>query len=479
MTNKKTIFWFRQDLRISDNPALFEAAKNGDVLAIYILDESNAGDFKIGGASKWWLHYSLERLNQSLENKLNFYCGNSREIILKLISEHQIDAVYWNRAYEPWRIREDAAIKAQIKNQKIECKSFNGSLLWEPWDVVKSDGTPYKVFTPFYRNGCLQKNPPRMPLPKPQKLALLKDEKNSAKITDLKLLPQKNWHQKMENTWQIGEKAAQTMLSDFLENGLKNYKEGRNHPNQKNVSRLSPYLHFGEVSPNQVWYGAEAKLINEDLRKDVDHFLSELGWREFSNNLLYHFPDLARKNFQEKFDKFPWQENKVLLRAWKKGQTGYPIVDAGMRELWQTGYMHNRVRMIVGSFLVKNLLLHWHEGEDWFWDCLCDADLANNSASWQWIAGSGADAAPYFRIFNPILQGEKFDAEGEYTKRFVPELKNLPKQFLFKPWEAPEKILEAAGVVLGKTYPQPIIDMKISRDQAMLAYQTISKQVLA
>jgi deoxyribodipyrimidine photo-lyase len=474
MTQKISIVWLRQDLRISDNCALIEGLKNGEVLPIFILDDESAGEFALGAASKWWLHNSLKSLNESFGGKLNFYLGDAAKILLKIIAENEVRAVYWNRCYEPFRTKQDSEIKILLKEKNIEAKSFKAALLWEPWQVLKSDATPYKVFTPFYRNGCLTKEAPRMPLPKPEKMNLLSDEK-SQKLEDLNLLPKKNWHLPMEKIWQIGEEAAQTRLYEFLENGLKNYKEGRNHPNQNNVSRLSPHLHFGEISPNQVWYAAQAMLINDDLQKDVDHFLSELGWREFSNHLLFHFPTLPRQNFQEKFNKFPWIDNADLLKAWKLGQTGFPIVDAGMRELWQTGYMHNRVRMIVGSFLVKNLLINWHHGEDWFWDCLIDADLANNSASWQWIAGSGADAAPYFRIFNPILQGEKFDTEGEYTRRFVPELANLPKEFLFKPWQAPAQILQKAGVELGKNYPKPIIDIAASRDMALRAYAEISK----
>ena len=473
MTNKTTLVWLRQDLRISDNPALFAAAEAGKVLPVFILDDEVAQDFKIGGASKFWLHRSLQSLNESFGGKLNFYKGDAQKILLEIISKNQIDAVYWNRCYEPFRIKQDSAIKSILKEKNIEAKSFNGSLLWEPWQVLKSDGTPYKVFTPFYRNGCLKKEAPRMPLPVPPKLDLLRD-KNSLALDDLQLMPQKNWYLPIDQTWKIGEESAQNRLYEFLDNGLKNYKEGRNHPSQNNVSRLSAYLHFGEISPNQVFYATQARVVLEGLEKDIDHFLSELGWREFSNHLLYHFPTLPRKNFQEKFDRFPWSENSQLLQAWQKGQTGYPIVDAGMRELWQTGYMHNRVRMIVGSFLVKNLLLHWHHGEDWFWDCLVDADLANNSASWQWIAGSGADAAPYFRIFNPVLQGEKFDTNGEYTKRFVPELAALPNKFLFQPWQAPPLILKAAGVELGQNYPKPIIEMSASRDAALLAYKVVS-----
>ena len=281
-----------------------------------------------------------------------------------------------------------------------------------------------------------------------------------------------------EQDWIIGEDGAQDVLATFIQKPLENYKEGRNVPAKKNVSRLSPYLHFGEISPNQAWYAAKNRgFVSASLGNNVDCFLSELGWREFSHSLLYNFPDLPRKNFQSKFDSFPWRNNQKLLTAWQQGQTGYPIIDAGMRELLQTGYMHNRVRMIVGSFLVKNLLLHWHHGADWFWDRLVDADLANNSASWQWIAGSGADAAPYFRIFNPVTQGEKFDTDGVYTKRFLPELAALPSKYLFSPWEVKEPILREAGVILGKTYPWPIIDLKASRSNALEAFKSLSTEI--
>jgi deoxyribodipyrimidine photo-lyase len=281
----------------------------------------------------------------------------------------------------------------------------------------------------------------------------------------------------MESYWEIGEGAAQRKLHTFLERGLQNYKEYRNHPSKPNTSRLSPHLHFGEISPNQAWHAAQHYGHAHRLENDLDCFLSELGWREFSYYLLYHFPDLPSKNFQSKFDHFPWQYDDAFLNVWQQGKTGYPIVDAGMRELWQTGYMHNRVRMIVASFLVKNLGIHWRQGADWFWDCLVDADLASNSASWQWVAGSGADAAPYFRIFNPILQGEKFDPDGDYTRRFVPELKNIPNKYLYNPWKAPEHVLKTSRVVLGTTYPRPIVDLEKSRDAALTAYQMCKKEL--
>ena len=281
------------------------------------------------------------------------------------------------------------------------------------------------------------------------------------------------WHEKLSDQWDIGEIAANKKLSDFVEDGLMNYKEGRNFPAQKNVSRLSPHLHFGEISPNQIWYRIEQISDPNYSEKDLSHFKSEIGWREFSYSLLYHNRNLQSDNLYKKFDVFPWAENDDHLKKWQSGNTGYPIVDAAMRELWQTGYMHNRSRMIVGSFLVKNLLIHWNHGERWFWDCLLDADMASNSASWQWVAGSGADAAPYFRIFNPVMQGQKFDPDGAYTKKFIPELKDVPVKYLFNPWEAPKSILDKAGVELGLDYPMPIVNMQDSRDRALQAFDTI------
>ena len=473
--NKKFIMWFRQDLRISDNPALLTAIENGVVMPIYIFEEQVGDNRKIGSASKWWLHHSLKSLNQSLDNKLNFYCGDAKEILENLVTDFEIAGIFWNRCYEPLRIQKDREIKSIFKQKNIIVQSFNGSLLWEPHEVLKSDKTPYKVFTPYYRRGCLQKTAPRKPLSKPENFKIFYDENNKIKLENLQLLPTKNWGQEMQKYWQIGEDFAYKKMQNFVKNNLQNYKDGRNFPSQNNVSRLSAHLHFGEISPYQIWHFAQENYQEKNGELNLDHFLSELGWREFSYYLLFHFPHLPDKNFQPRFDNFLWQKNANYLHAWRKGQTGYPIVDAGMRELWQTGQMHNRVRMIVGSFLVKNLLLDWREGEKWFWDCLVDADLASNSASWQWVAGSGADAAPYFRIFNPILQGEKFDPDGEYTRKFVPELKNLPAKFLYKPWEAPTEILEKSGIKLGENYPHPIVKIDESRDLALKAFKALPK----
>lgn len=476
-TSKKTvIFWFRQDLRISDNPGLLEAAQKGEVLPIYIWSESvKDPDSKIGEASKWWLHYSLEELNRNLDNKLNFYLGDPKDIIIKLLRENNVTDIYWNRCYEPWRIIQDSEIKRVLTEEKITVKSFAANLLWEPFTVLKNDKTPYKVYTPYYHKGCINAPEPRASFGKPKSLKLIKDN-YSLKLEDLQLLNRNNWHKKFENLWEIGEKAAEKKLNKFLKNAISNYKNNRNYPSLNSVSQLSPHLHFGEISPNQIRDAVYAK--TEYLSEGVQCFLSEIGWREFSYYLLYYFPTLSHKNFQAKFDKFPWvnvntKNNKKLLKAWQIGQTGYPFVDAGMRELWQTGYMHNRVRMVVASFLVKNLLIHWHHGRDWFWDCLIDGDLASNSASWQWVAGSGADAAPYFRIFNPTTQGEKFDADGFYTRKYLPELSKLPSKYLFEPWKAPETVLQEAGIVLGTTYPYPIIDLQQSREVALASYQAI------
>jgi deoxyribodipyrimidine photo-lyase len=467
---QKAIYWFRRDLRLNDNPALFNAAIYGKILPVYILDDTNSGEYFMGAASRCWLYHSLISLNITLEGNLLVYRGDPASILLEIVKNNSVSSIYWNRCYEPWQIKRDNDIQKILEEHNIIVNTYNGSLLWEPWDVLKQDGTPYKIFTPYYRNGCLSRNSPRDSIANPKKLFFANDG-NSTNINDLNLLTTSSWHDKLTKSWTIGEAAAQERFEVFLHEGLSGYKEGRNFPYKSNVSRLSPHLHFGEISPNYIWHRIKLR-ENLGYSNDIDHFCSELGWREFSYYLLYYFPNLPKQNLNNKFDNFPWSRDLDLLKCWQKGQTGIPIVDAGMRELWQTGYMHNRVRMIVGSFLVKNLLIHWHHGEQWFWDCLVDADLANNSASWQWVAGCGADASPYFRIFNPVIQGQKFDPNGEYTRRFVPELKNIPDKYLFNPWEAPDSILQSAAVSLGKDYPKPIVDLKQSRNKALEAFHS-------
>ena len=472
MISFKTIHWFRQDLRLTDNPALQHASSNDQVLPVYILDSENAGEFSLGGASRFWLHHSLKSLNENLNNNLSLYQGDPLKTLLDIIDRNNITAVYWNRCYEPWRIKRDTEIKSKLEEKGISVFTYNGSLLWEPWTIKKDDGTPYKVFTPFYRKGCLNSEEPRKPLPKVSTSNFIVDKDSSLNLKDLSLIPAFRWDIQMESHWDIGEIGAHDRLTKFIDSGIKHYKEGRNFPAKPFVSRISPHIHFGELSPNQAWYLAKEKGSD----KNIDHFLSELGWREFSYCQLYFNPDLPRKNLQSKFDAFPWEDNPKNLLAWQKGQTGIPMVDAGMRELWLTGSMHNRVRMVVGSFLVKNLLLNWHHGERWFWDCLVDADLASNSASWQWIAGCGADAAPYFRIFNPVTQGEKFDPDGEYIRQYIPELKELPNKYLYNPSEAPKEVLDKANIVIGKDYPEPIINLKASREKALDAFKSLKKE---
>ena len=471
MTKSAAIHWFRQDLRLADNPALLAASAHGTVLPVYILDDHNAGQHAMGGASRWWLHHSLLSLNASLDGKLSVYAGDARKIIPDLVARMGVSAIYWNRCHEPWRIRRDARIEADLNARGFFVQSCNGSLLWEPGTVTKADGTPYRVFTHFYRKGCSGAEAPRAPLQRPGKVKWHRDTMAAKEIDELDLLPRIPWHRQLEPHWTTGEFGAAARLEEFLEGGIRQYKDGRDLPAKPFVSRLSPHLRFGEISPHQVWHAIRA--VSDD--EHVDKFCSELGWREFSYNLLHHNPDLPRRNLQPRFDRLPWVDDDTALAAWQRGLTGVPMVDAGMRELWQTGYMHNRARMIAGSFLVKNLLLHWNHGERWFWDTLVDADLANNSASWQWIAGCGADAVPYFRVFNPVTQGQKFDNNGEYVRRYVPELAGLPDKFLHCPWEAPAHVLSQSGVEPGITYPRPIVDLGESRERALSAFAALKR----
>jgi deoxyribodipyrimidine photo-lyase len=467
-----SIVWFRQDLRVQDNPALIHAAKAGNVLPVYILDDDNAQPWAMGGAARAWLYKALQNLNANLDGNLNLFKGKAEEVLPQLVKTSGVEAVCWNRCYEPWRIARDTKIKEKLLAKGIKTNSFNASLLWEPWEISKKDGTPYKVFTPYYTKGCLGAKPPSQAENFTGRISYSAHLKTAINLDELALLPGRlNWHEDMLGGWDVSETGADKQLDIFLQEGLKNYKQGRDFPALSAVSKLSPYLHFGQISPHKVWHTVQQYAQAHGLEGQAEHFMRELGWREFSYHLLYHFPTFPSQNWNSKFDAFPWGTDKSYLTAWKRGETGYPLIDAGMRELWHTGYMHNRVRMVVGSFLVKNLLIDWREGEKWFWDTLVDADLASNSASWQWVAGSGADASPYFRIFNPITQSEKFDAEGAYIKKWVPELANLPAKYIHKPWEAPKDVLIQAGVSLGQTYPRPVVDIKESRERALAAYE--------
>ena len=463
---------FTRDLRLQDNPSLFHAASCGRVWPIYV-DDHDYDPYPAGGASRWWLHQSLDSLKKQLKGGLSIFKGELVEVVSALLERFSIHGVFWNRCFDEYHRQQEDQLLQLLQKRGIAARSFNAALLWNPWLITKDDGSYYKVFTPFYRRGCLMgPYQPRPVQPQPSQIDMADtatlDPGLSLEASGI--LPNHPWHKKLEAYWDVSEDAAHKCLQTFIESGIGDYKKGRDFPSKKHVSRLSPYLRHGQISPSQIWDAVD------DLPQDdnVAHFKSELGWREFSYYLLYHYPHLPKQNLQPKFDRFQWSHNVDMLKAWQRGETGIPIVDAGMRELYETGYMHNRTRMIVGSFLVKNMGHHWVEGERWFRECLVDFDLASNSASWQWVAGCGTDAAPYFRIFNPVTQGQRFDAEGSYIKQYVPELKRLPQSCLFAPWEAPGLVLQEADVILGENYPRPIVDLKQSRELALEKFRKLS-----
>ena len=465
---KPLIVWFRRDLRVADNPALHAAVASGaPVIPLYILDES--GPWPLGGASRWWLHESLRALGTELAKlgaPLILRRGAAADVLKAVIAETSAAGVYWNRCYEPAAIARDKIIKSKLQKAGLAAESFNGTLLFEPWDLKTQSGTPFKVFTPFCRT-ALKASPPRAPLPAPNAIRTIAPPPASDALMSWALQPVKpNWAKGLAATWAPGEAAAQARLDAFRDDAVDDYVTDRDVPGIAGTSRLSPYLAFGEISAHQAWHRA----ARWEQGGGVTGFMRQIIWREFSSHLLYHYPHLPERPLREGFAEFPWRRDRDTLEAWQRGLTGYPIVDAGMRELWHTGWMHNRVRMVAASFLVKHLLLPWRVGEDWFWDTLVDADLANNAANWQWVAGCGTDAAPYFRVFNPVLQGEKFDADGVYVRRWVPELAALPNSRLHKPWEATEAELHTAGVVIGKSYPLPIVDHKTARTRALVAF---------
>jgi deoxyribodipyrimidine photo-lyase len=481
-----TVVWFRRDLRITDNPALLEASRRGDVVPLFILDEDGRGDAAtserlpadngagrpLGGASRWWLHHSLSALGAGLGGLL-LLRGRSAQVLSDVIAATNATAVYWNRSYEPLAVRHDTALKTAVSERGVEARSFIGNVLNEPWEVTGISGKPYEVFSPYWR--ACRARPLADPLPAPTGLRLARLPRGGERLADWKLLPERpNWAAGWEPIWQPGEAGAQRQLAAFLANGLRGYSTLRDRPDLSHTSRLSPHLHWGEISPRQVAAATSRRVDSEPaLGPDGDKLLSEIGWREFAIQLLFHHPLLAERNWRPAFDAYPWRDDPEAWDAWRCGRTGYPMVDAGMRELWQTGWMHNRARMIVASFLVKHLRLHWQRGEAWFWDTLVDADLANNANGWQWVAGSGADAAPYFRIFNPVTQGRKFDPDGAYVRRWCPELARLPAAFIHAPFEAPAGVLAAAGVVLGTTYPKPIVDHARARAAALAGYEAV------
>ncbi|MBX2805319.1 MAG: DNA photolyase family protein [Hyphomicrobiales bacterium] len=476
MPDKPVLFWFRRNLRIGDNPGLAAAAQsNAPVIPFFILDEK--AEAATGGASRWWLSRSLAALGKDLqyhESRLILRKGRFSEEIARLATETGAKALYFTRGYEPDIVQLENVLNSDLRDSKIDCKRFGGQLLVEPEHIANASGEPYKVFTPFYKT-CLGKETIGEIASTPGKIAAPAEWPDSASLQDWALEPSRpDWASGIRKYWSPGEEAATARLASFIGEALENYAEGRDYPDVDGTSRLSPYLAFGQISPRQVWHAVKHAAHRETgLDSGAKSFIRELYWREFSTHLLYHWPSLPEKPFRPEFAQMPWKKSKKHLNAWQKGKTGYPIVDAGLRQLWAIGWMHNRVRMIAASLLTKHLLIHWREGADWFRDTLVDADLANNSASWQWVAGSGADAAPYFRIFNPVIQGEKFDPKGDYVREWVPELANLPGKHIHAPWNAPEDVCKQAGVTLGKDYPFPIIEHKRGREQALEAYEFV------
>ena len=476
-----TLLWFRADLRLADNPALAYALTRGEpVVPVFILDDEDAQAWAPGGASRWWLHGSLEALDGDIRKLggpgLILRRGPAEAVIAALVAETCADTVVWNRRYEPWAVTRDARIKAALRAQGVEARSFNAALLCEPTEFANLQGQPYKVFTPFWKTLRATILPPAS-IAAPKGLPRLGRVPDSDPLKSWALRPtQPDWAGGLDVRWTPGEAGAQARLDDFADSALLAYRERRNLPGASGTSRLSPHLHFGEIGPWQVWRAATtaaAAQTGDPFPAGVETFLSEVAWREFATHLLFHFPTIPTAPLRPEYARFPWRSDPAALTAWQKGLTGYPIVDAGMRELWTTGWMHNRVRMIVASFLIKHLLLDWRDGEAWFWDTLVDADLASNAASWQWVAGSGADAAPYFRIFNPITQGEKFDADGAYVRRWAPELARLPNRLIHAPWTASALELSAARIRLGVDYPHPIVDHAVARARALAALSSL------
>jgi len=446
-----TLLWLRQDLRLADHPALHAAVERGaPVIPVFLWCPEEEGAWTPGAASRWWLHHSLDALRSDYAKRgatlIIRRVDDSLAALRELIRETGADAVYWSRRYEPRVVERDRRIKDSLRADGLEVRSFNAALLTEPWDVQNLSGKPFQVFTPYWRKVSATLELPA-PLPIPRRIAAPARHPDSIGLDELQLLPEIRWDAGMARTWTPGERGAARRLDHFLDGPVKDYSETRNLPADVGTSRLSPHLHFGEISPRQIWHAAP--------RWRGSQFMAEIGWREFAHHLLYHFPHTTDAPLRADFTRFPWREDARELRAWQRGETGIPLVDAGMRELWETGWMHNRVRMVVASFLVKNLRMHWLHGARWFWDTLVDADLASNTLGWQWAAGCGADAAPYFRVFNPQSQAEKFDPQGEYIRRWIPELSGK------------------TGAAGRGPYPAPMVDLKASREAALAAFKTL------
>jgi deoxyribodipyrimidine photo-lyase len=474
---RTAIVWFRRDLRLTDHPALLAALAAADrVVALYIHAPEEEAPWAPGAASRWWLHHSLAALGASLAARgarLTIAAGPSRDTLLAVARASGASGVHWNRSYEPALVARDTALKAALRAAGLTAESHAGNLLIEPGAITNGQGEPFRVFTPFWRacQGALAAVP--RPQPAPRVVAPAERTPAGLPLEALGLLPRIRWDRGFAARWAPGEDGALARLEAFLDAEVAAYAERRDRPDLPATSRLSPHLHFGELSPRQVLAAAMRSAADAGSGRGAQSFLRELGWREFAHHLLHAFPHTALAPMDPRFAAFEWRSDPDLLAAWQRGATGLPLVDAGMRELWHTGWMHNRVRMIVASFLTKNLGVPWLDGARWFHDTLVDADLANNTQGWQWTAGCGADAAPYYRVFNPVLQSERFDPGRVYLRRWLPELAPLPDAWLHRPFAAPAAVLAAAGVALGVDYPRPIVDLAASRERALAAWQRL------
>ncbi len=483
-----SLVWFRQDLRLSDNPALRAAVdRAGPVAPVFLWSPEEEGDWAPGAASRVWLHHSLEALADRLQaagSRLTLRAGPYAQTLIHLAKEVGADAVFWNRRYEPAAARVDREVAAALAAEGLRVEHFPGALLLEPEEIRTSSGGPYRVFTPYYR-ACLADLRPTDPVPAPRRIRAPRRWPRGEGLDALGLLPRVDWAAGIRRFWSIGESAAHRRMRAFARHAVAVYADRRDRMDSDATSRLSSHLHFGEISPRQVWRSLSQPVTRESGRgtgrrstvglDSAEAYLRQLIWREFAHHLLHHFPHTPERPLDERFARMPWSRGRKARAAWQCGETGYPVIDAAMRQLWETGWMHNRARMIVASFLVKDLLLPWQQGARWFWDTLVDADLANNTFGWQWTAGCGADAAPFFRIFNPMIQGRKFDPEGAYVRRYVPELARLDTRWIHAPWDAPDEVLRSVGLRLGKDYPAPIVDHFEARDRALEALERIKR----
>lgn len=477
MSNKPVLYWVRNDLRLTDNPALTAAVASGrPVVPVFIWSPEEEGDWVPGTATRVWLERSLAALGKGYTrrgSRLLLRRGDGPSVLRDLCAELGATTVHASQRYEPDALRQEVRVRAMLQEAGIELKVFDGSLLNAPDSIQTLSGEPYKVFTPYY-NACLKRGESSEPHPAPEKIPAPPKWPTSDTLATLELSPEHPWVEDMMHYWEVGEEAAHARLAAFVESPVEDYPEDRDRPGVAGTSTLSPYLHFGELSPRQICHALSTYGgAGEDSSPARTSYIRQLYWRDFAHHLLYHFPDTTDEPLKPMFAPFPWVEDKEALRRWQRGQTGYPFVDAGMRELWATGWMHNRVRMVVASFLIKDLRIHWREGAAWFWDTLVDADLANNTLGWQWVAGCGADASPYFRVFNPMTQGKKFDSHGDYVRRWVPELAEVPDKYIHVPWEMAPIELAACGVQLGRDYPHPMVDHAEARKTALAIYDEL------